>query len=50
MVHGRVKIANKPPVAQGMGVSGQPVGAVFFPFGIAVLLNLVSYTRITNIL
>jgi hypothetical protein len=39
MVQGRVKIANKPPVAHGMGVSGQPAGAVFLvPFGIDVTL------------
>ena len=29
MVHGRVKMANKPPVAHGMGVSGQPGGTGF---------------------
>ena len=28
MVQGRVKMANSPPVAQGMGVSGQPGGTV----------------------
>src|SRR5882724_9156952 len=45
IVHGRVKIANKPPVAHGMGVSGQPVGTVsLVRFAIAILLNLVSYT------
>jgi hypothetical protein len=33
MVQGRVKIASKPPVAHGIGVSGQPGGAVFLvPF------------------
>jgi len=30
MVQGRVKMANRPPVAHGMGVSEQPGGSVFF--------------------
>jgi hypothetical protein len=30
MVHGRVKMANRPPVAHGMGVSEQPGGTGFF--------------------